>query len=40
MMSGKRDVCHSFMAGRCENGDECPFSHETGSDYSGEKPSC
>jgi len=33
MMSGKH-VCPSYLTGRCGKGDDCPFSHEVGSDDS------
>lgn len=29
MMSGERTVCDAFVSGRCRDGDDCKFAHET-----------
>lgn len=29
MMGGERTICDAFVAGRCRDGDDCKFAHET-----------
>ncbi|KAI6151377.1 hypothetical protein EDD17DRAFT_1141366 [Pisolithus thermaeus] len=29
MMGGERRICDAFIAGRCRDGDDCKFAHET-----------
>ncbi|KAI6098109.1 hypothetical protein F5141DRAFT_438298 [Pisolithus sp. B1] len=29
MMGGERRICDAFVAGRCRDGDDCKFAHET-----------